>query len=117
MGSWDILHINLMEDMREELHTMVVIDSHKLIILLLIDFMRDRFSVDDCSHAEECITLCILLLFSLLITNRLNFDVINSDFSAVLTFTKPTLVLVYLVKRLTIDMGNVSVFGLLLYGT
>ena len=51
MGSWDILHINLMEDMRKEFHTMVIIDSHELIVLLLIDFVADGFAIDDSGHA------------------------------------------------------------------
>ena len=116
MGSWDILHINFIEDMREELHAMVVIDSHELIILLLIDFVTDGFTIDDSSHAEESIALRILLLLTLLIANRLNLDVINSNLSAMLTLTEPTFVLIHLIERLTINMGNGSVFGFLLYG-
>src|SRR5574344_1491268 len=106
MGSWDILHINFIEDMRKEFHSMIVIDSHEFVVLLLIDLMRDRFSVDNCCHAEECIALCILLLFTLLIANRLNLDVINSNLSAMLTLTEPTFVLIHLIERLTINMVN-----------
>ena len=94
---------------------MIVIDSHEFVVLLLIDLMRDRFSVDNCCHAEECIALCVLLLFTLIITNGLYLDVINGDFSAMLTFTEPSLAFIHFIKALSIDMGNGFVFWLLLY--
>lgn len=53
VSTWYILHINLMEDMREQLHPMVVIDSHELVILLLIDLVAVGFAIDDSGHAIE----------------------------------------------------------------
>ena len=105
-----------MEDMGEQLHAMVVIDSHELVVLLLIDLVTNGFAIDDSGHAIERIALRILLLFTLFITNWLNLDVINCDLSAMLALTEPSFVFVQLIKRLTIDMGNGSVFWLLLYG-
>ena len=51
MGSWDILHINFIEDMRKEFHSMIVIDSHEFVVLFLIDFVTDGFTIDDSDHA------------------------------------------------------------------
>ena len=62
MFSWNVLHIHLLEDMAEELHAMVVIDGHELVVLLLGDLVRDGLSVDDGGHAIEGIALGILLL-------------------------------------------------------
>ena len=36
----DVLHIHLIEDVAEQLHAMIVIDSHELVILLLCDVAR-----------------------------------------------------------------------------
>ena len=63
------------------------------------------------------ILLVIFLLFTLFVANWFHLDVINCDFSAMLALTEPSLVLIHLIERLTIDMGYGSVFWLLLYGT
>lgn len=59
--TWNVFHIHLTEDVGEELHAMVVIDSHELIILLLSNLMADALTVDDRCHAVLGFTLGILL--------------------------------------------------------
>ncbi len=66
--SRDGFHINLLEDVGEEFHAVVVIDSHELVILLLGNLMADALSVDDGCHAKLGVAFLILLDFSLLIT-------------------------------------------------
>ena len=112
MLTWDVLHIHFLEDVAEELHAMVVIDSHELVVLLLVDLMGNGFSIDDSGHTVEGIALCVLLLFALFIADRLHLDVIHHDFTAMSAFTEPALTLVHLIEALTIDMGNGSVFRL-----
>ena len=90
MFSRNVLHINLMENMAEELHAMIVIDGHELVILLLVDFMGDGLAIDDGGHAIEGISLGIFLLFALFITDRLNLDVIHNNLTTMLAFTEPT---------------------------
>ena len=48
---------------------MVVIDGHKLVVLLLRNLMGNRLSIDDSGHAIEVVPLGILLLFALLIAS------------------------------------------------
>ena len=108
----NVLHIHFLEDVAEELHAMVVIDGHELVVLLLVDLMGNGFSIDDSGHTVEGITLCVLLLFALFIADRLHLDVIHHDFTAMSAFTEPALTLVHLIEALTIDMGNGSVFRL-----
>lgn len=44
------LHIYLFEDGRKELHAVVVIESHELVILLLRNLMTDGLAIDLCGH-------------------------------------------------------------------
>ena len=110
--SRDGFHIHLLEDVGEEFHAVVVIDSHELVILLLGNLMADALSVDDGCHAKFGIAFLILLDFSLLITYRLNLDVINLNLSAMLAFTEPSLAFVLLIQAIAIYMGNTAVFWL-----
>ena len=84
-------HHHFLEDVAEELHAMVVINGHELVVLLLVDLMGNGFSIDDSGHAVEGIALCVLLLFALFIADRLHLDVIHHDFTAMSAFTEPAL--------------------------
>ena len=44
------LYIYLFEDGRKELHAVVVIESHELVILLLRNLMTDGLAIDLCGH-------------------------------------------------------------------
>lgn len=55
----DVLHIHLMEDVGEELHAMIVIDGHELVILLLSNLVADAFTVDYGCHSVKSVTLSI----------------------------------------------------------
>ena len=88
----NVLHIHFLEDVAEELHAMVVIDGHELVVLLLVDLMGNGFSIDDSGHAVEGIALCVLLLFTLFIADRLHLDVIHHDFTAMSAFTEPSFI-------------------------
>ena len=110
--SRDGFHIHLLEDVGEEFHAVVVIDSHELVILLLGNLMADALSVDDGCHAKLGVAFLILLDFSLLITYWLNLDVINLNLSAMLAFTEPSLVFVLLIQAIAIYMSNTAVFWL-----
>ena len=90
----NVFHIHLTEDVGEELHTMIVIDGHELIILLLSNLMADAFTIDDSRHAVFGFALFILLNFALLIPDWLNLDVIDVDFTTMLTLTIPCLALI-----------------------
>ena len=115
MRTRHILHIHLIEDMTEEFHAMVVIDGHELVVLLLGNLMGDRLSVDDCCHAIEVVSLCVLLLLTLLITDWLNLDVIHRDLTTMLALTIPSFSFVDVIETLAIYMGNSLILWLSLY--
>ena len=94
---------------------MVVIDDHKLVVLLLGNLMGDRLSVDDSGHAIEVVPLGILLLFALLIASWLNLDVIHHNITTMLALTIPAFSFVDVIEALTIYMGNSLILWLSLY--
>lgn len=110
--SWDVFHIHLLEDVGEEFHAVIVIDGHELVVLLLSNLMADAFSVDNGCHAKLGIAFLVFLDFTLLITHRLNLDVINLNLSAMLAFTKLALVFVLLIQAIAINMGYATIFWL-----
>ena len=110
--SRDGFHIHLLEDVGEEFHAVVVIDSHELIILLLGNLMADALTIDDGSHAKLGIAFLVFLDFTLLITHWFNLNVINLNLSAMLAFTEPSLAFVLLIQAIAIYMGNTAVFWL-----
>ena len=61
---WTCLHVYFLEGLAHHTLTLVVINSHKLVVLLLIDLMRDDLAIDDGTHAEGAL-LVILLVFDL----------------------------------------------------
>src|SRR5574344_596528 len=77
----NVFHIHLIEDVGEELHAMIVIDGHELIILLLSNLMADALTIDDRCHAVLGFALGILLEFGLLIPDWHDLDFIDIDFT------------------------------------
>lgn len=100
MHTRNVFHIHLTEDVGEELHAMVVIDGHELIILLLSNLMADALTIDDRCHAVFGFALGILLDFALLIPDWLNLDVIDIDFTTMFSLTIPCLALIEFIEAL-----------------
>jgi hypothetical protein len=106
----NVFHIHLTEDVGEELHAMVVIDGHELIILLLSNLMADALTIDDRCHAVFGFALGILLDFALFIPDWLNLDVIDIDFTTMLSLTIPCLALIEFIEGIAVNMSNGAVF-------
>ena len=105
-----ILHVHFIKDFREEFHAMIVIYGHELFILLLAYLVTDAFAIDNSGHTEHSIAFFVLLDFSLLVSYRLNSDVVHLYLTSVSSFPKPTFILVYVIKAVAIHMGYASVF-------
>ena len=108
----NVFHIHLTEDVGEELHAMVIINGHKLVVLLLSNLMADAFAVDDSGHAEQGIAFFVFLYLSFVITDRFDLDFINLYLSTMLAFTEPSFALIHFVKAVAIHMSNIAIFGL-----
>ena len=106
----NVFHIHLTEDVGEELHAMVVIDGHELIILLLSNLMADALTIDDRCHAVFGFALGILLDFALLIPDWLNLDVIDIDFTTMFSLTISCLALIEFIEGIAVNMSNGAVF-------
>ena len=101
---WDVLDVHLGEDLGEELHTVLVIQSEELVVLLLGDVMADGLAVDDGGHAELDFTLSTFVLaFGFLLLALLNLwllgldaldtDLLDIDGTAMGSFPEPAFAL------------------------
>ena len=84
------LHIHLTEHLREEFHAMIVIHRQELVVVLLLDLVRDGFTINDGGHP----VLILTFLFSLCWRHFLHIDVAHIHLTTVRSLTIPTLVLV-----------------------
>ena len=101
IGFWTCLHIDLIEYLREQFHSMVIIHRQKLVVVLLLDFVRDGFTVDDGGHA----ILVFAFLFSLCLWNFLHHDVTDFHLTPMRSLTIPAFVLIEQRKVFTSHHG------------
>ena len=90
IGFGTCLHIHLIEYLGEQFHAMVVIHCQELIVVLLLDFVRDSFTIDDGGHA----ILGFAFLFSLCWRYFLHHNITDFHLTSVRSLTIPTLVLI-----------------------
>ena len=88
--AWSCLHIHLIEDLREELHTVIVIHSKKLVVLLLGNLMRDGLPVNDSRH------------LILPVCSRINLDIAHLHLTAMCSLAVEALALIKLTKGCTV---------------
>ena len=88
--AWTGLDIDLIEDLREELHTVIVINGEELVVLFLGNLMRNSLSIDDCGH----------LVFA--IRCRVNLNIPHLDLTAMCSLTVKALALIKLQKGCTV---------------
>ena len=101
VGFGACLHIHFTENLGEEFHAMVVIHRQELVVVLLLDFVRDGFSIDNGGHA----ILIFAFLISLHRRHFLHHDVTDFHFTPMRSLTIPTLVLINQGKVFTSHHG------------
>ena len=80
---------------------MVVIHRQELVIVLLLDFMRDGFTINDGGHP----VLILTFLFSLCLWNFLHHNITDFHLTPMRSLTIPTLVLIKQGKVFTSHHG------------
>ena len=75
------LHIHFAEHFGEQFHAVVVVNGHKLVVLLLCNLVAHPFAVDDGGHL-----VCSLL------SGRFHTDIIYCHLSAMPSFAVPTFI-------------------------
>ena len=83
----ELLHVHLVEDLREEPHAVVVVHGHELVILAAGDLVGDLLAVDDGRHAVFHVTAGLLRL----VPDGLHPDVADADLTSVGPFAEPAL--------------------------
>ena len=101
VGFGACLHIHFTENLGEEFHAMVVIHRQELVVVLLLDFVRDSFTIDDGGHA----ILGFAFLFSLCWRYFLHHNITDFHLTSVRSLTIPTLVLINQGKVFTSHHG------------
>ena len=95
------LHIHFAENIGEEFHTVVVIDSHELVILLLRNLVADDLAVYHCGHA----------VFSLRLAG-MHEDFIHLNLAPVRTLLVPSFAAVLIGEVLAVnDLQHFAVGG------
>ena len=106
----ELFHVHLAEDLREELHPVVVVHGHELVILAAGDLVGDLLAVDDSRHA-------VFHFFALILSgrsDRFNPDIPDTDLASVLSLPEPALAGFHAVERLAVDAADAAPLILLL---
>ena len=105
----ELLHVHLAEDLREELHAMIVVYGHKLVILAAGDLMGNLLAINDGCHAVFHVLSGLLLMVS----DRLDSDVADTDLPAMGAFAEPALAGRHVIDGLTPDTADAKPLVLL----